>query len=327
MQRIQASTAAAALPATAESGTIGYFTDGDPAVPTPATVVTPEWLNRVQEELCYVIEQAGITLDGSDNTQLHDAILLLTSSGTDVAGGVRNARMSVTAASASATFTADEVVVVTALGGASKKLGSYSQSINLSTTGAGGMDTGSAPASGFVSLYAIYNPSTATASILACSTATSSGTVYAGGNMPSGYTASALIGVWPTNGSGQFKAAYLHGREVWLEITNAYASDSGVPTTLTSLSLSSIVPSNAKAVFGFAGSNSTSNRAQVIIAGSASGIGASHISITQNGSTLFEGYSAAAPFGPTPMITAQTIFFMSSGSGTSTRIDITGYTF
>lgn len=74
MKRIQAPTATGSLPAAAESGTTGYFTQGDPGVPTPATVVTPEWLNRVQEELCETIEGAGLTLDGNDNTQLKQAI-------------------------------------------------------------------------------------------------------------------------------------------------------------------------------------------------------------------------------------------------------------
>lgn len=59
------------------------FTDGNPATGTPATVLPAQWLNVVQEEIAYVIEQASITLDqtGADTTQLHDAILALTESG------------------------------------------------------------------------------------------------------------------------------------------------------------------------------------------------------------------------------------------------------
>ena len=59
------------------------------------------------------------------------------------------------------------------------------------------------PASGFVSVYAIAK-SDGTQSILACNASTSSGSVYSGSNMPSGYTYSALLGTWPTNGSSQF---------------------------------------------------------------------------------------------------------------------------
>lgn len=50
------------------------FTEGDPQTATPATTVTDDWLNAYQEELCYVIEQAGITLNKADNTQLRQAI-------------------------------------------------------------------------------------------------------------------------------------------------------------------------------------------------------------------------------------------------------------
>ncbi len=50
------------------------FTDGDPGLGELATEVTADWLNAVQAELVYVIEQAAITLDKPDNTQLLEAI-------------------------------------------------------------------------------------------------------------------------------------------------------------------------------------------------------------------------------------------------------------
>lgn len=50
------------------------FTAGNPAASIPATVMTPEFANAVQEEICNVIEGAGITLDPEDNTQLDQAI-------------------------------------------------------------------------------------------------------------------------------------------------------------------------------------------------------------------------------------------------------------
>ncbi|MBI1408110.1 MAG: hypothetical protein GC145_18515 [Caulobacter sp.] len=42
--------------------------------PAPATPVTPEWLNDVQENICGVVEAAGIDLDKGDYTQLLEAI-------------------------------------------------------------------------------------------------------------------------------------------------------------------------------------------------------------------------------------------------------------
>lgn len=53
------------------------FTEGDPGVGTPATVMTDDWANAVQEELCNVITGAGIALSKPSNTQLLAAINVL----------------------------------------------------------------------------------------------------------------------------------------------------------------------------------------------------------------------------------------------------------
>ena len=74
MFRIDHSTAAGALPAPGAAGTEGYFTDGDPGGGVAATVVQAWFLNMVQEELRYVVTQAGETPDKADNTQLYTAI-------------------------------------------------------------------------------------------------------------------------------------------------------------------------------------------------------------------------------------------------------------
>lgn len=50
------------------------FTEGNPVTATPATTVTDDWLNAVQEEIAGVIEGAGDTLDKPDNGQLLAAI-------------------------------------------------------------------------------------------------------------------------------------------------------------------------------------------------------------------------------------------------------------
>lgn len=53
------------------------YTDGDPAGGIPATVVDAAALNDMQENICLVIEAAGITLTKGDGTQLAEAILAL----------------------------------------------------------------------------------------------------------------------------------------------------------------------------------------------------------------------------------------------------------
>lgn len=55
----------------------GFFTEGDPNVGTPATVVTASWLNSVQEEVAAVVEGAGIPLAKPSNNQLIAAIKVL----------------------------------------------------------------------------------------------------------------------------------------------------------------------------------------------------------------------------------------------------------
>lgn len=48
----------------------GLFTDGDPSIGQPATVVSDEWLNAIQEEIANIIENDGTLLDKLDSGQL-----------------------------------------------------------------------------------------------------------------------------------------------------------------------------------------------------------------------------------------------------------------
>lgn len=57
------------------------FTEGSPAGGIPATTVAATWLNDLQENVCEVIEGAGITLVKGDSTQLLDAIQQLAGEG------------------------------------------------------------------------------------------------------------------------------------------------------------------------------------------------------------------------------------------------------
>lgn len=57
------------------------FTEGDPALSIPATVVSDEWLNHVQEEVAKPIEEMGIALDKGNEGQLWNALLALAQNG------------------------------------------------------------------------------------------------------------------------------------------------------------------------------------------------------------------------------------------------------
>ena len=66
----------------ADGATVGnLFTEGNPSLSIPATVVGQDWLNDVQEELASLIENEGIALVKGTQDQLADAINLMIQKG------------------------------------------------------------------------------------------------------------------------------------------------------------------------------------------------------------------------------------------------------
>lgn len=57
------------------------YTEGNPALNIPATVVGAEEMNNIQEEIVNVVLAAGLTLDGGDENQLLEAINELIAAG------------------------------------------------------------------------------------------------------------------------------------------------------------------------------------------------------------------------------------------------------
>jgi hypothetical protein len=199
----------------------------------------------------FIVNTTGQTAidDGTTATLLTNLVAAVSAQSEALIGAVRNLSMNVTAASATATLTADEIIVGSALGGLKYTLTSFSKTINLATTGAGGMDTGTAPVSGYVALYAIYNPTTSTAALLATNaTSAAAPNVYGGANMPSGYTASGLASVWGCNGSSLFVPGYQSDRKIQFSRTTVFTltSNNSSPTPITA----GIIPKNAKRVKG-----------------------------------------------------------------------------
>lgn len=196
-----------------------------------------------------------------------------------IIGEFLNLKMSVTAASTSASITADSVVVGSALNGLPYKLTSINKTINLATTGAGGMDVGVAPVSGFVSLYLIYNPITAVSALLACNQTTSSGTVYSGANMPSGYTASALVSAWRTNASSQFQIGEQLNRDIGIVPVSVVSTT--VNQTNSAISVAAIVPTITKTIGGTMACSSTGSAGvDISLASKASTVGAQTVSVS-----------------------------------------------
>ncbi|KVL18716.1 phage tail protein [Burkholderia cepacia] len=235
--------------------------------------------------------------------------------------------MGVPVASASATFTADEVVVETALGGAAFRIANFNKTINLATTGAGGMDIGSAPASGFVALYAIYNPTTQASALLATNaTSSAAPNVYGSANMPSGYSASALVSVWPTNPSGQFVVGLQLDREVGIG-NNTVLSTSTAQASLTSFSAAAALPPNARFCRGDYTISSSSAGAGTngVVCGSSIEVGRVAIGTT---SPTASG-SLTIPFPKIPIVTPQTLYYRAGVSAGTLNfvVNVCAYSF
>lgn len=273
--------------------------------------------------ICVLMECAGGAQQVAPATQSQHAPQMGQVAG--VVGSVRNLAMNVATASASATMTADEIIVETALGGVRYCLPSFNKTINLATTGAGGMDTGSAPASSFVGIYAIYNPSTGTAALLAQSAAgVSLPNVYGGSNMPSGYTASALLAVWPTTSGSLFVVGYQVDRKLSFVSVSALSSITA-QSSYTALSLANIVPKNARTVSGgLNASNVNTTGSQINVSPTATAIGVQIFAAVQSASAgTIQGV-----YRDLPLLTAQTLYYTcstSTGSATYT-ISVCDYT-
>lgn len=327
----------------------GKYTDGSVAGGIAATRLRAAAFNAMQEELAHIVESAGLALDINDMTQVLKAIQKLTLSRlnpfadiksdgaaaistalanlglgtglTGIVGQSRNAAMRITVASSTATWTADELVVETAIGGTQYRLNNLSLSINFATTGAGGMDTGAAPASGFVAIYAIYNPTTKTTASLAVNvTSAKAPEVYGGSNMPSGYTASALIAVCGTNSSGQLLPGLLTDR-TWMTPRTIVLNVTVQNSSWTSMTLAAMVPLNAKRVMGdLAGATNSGNITMGGAGDSTNAIGASWPTYYLIGQCPFD----------VELSSPQTMYYlntMSSGSIILFQVFVKGYVF
>ena len=323
------------------SAVTSFFTEGGNGV--PPTYPGPDWFNIIQSELLAILAAAGISPDKASNVQLLAAMRVLfldaSQNGADiqdkaaflqnlqlresfsgVVGQSRNARMSVTSATQSATFTSDELIVETSTG-QQYRLSAFSKVINIGTTGAGGMDIGLPPTTGFVAIYAIYNPTTATAALLAVNTTTYvAPQIYGGSNMPSGYTASALVSVWWVS-SSQLMPGVQSSKSI--AIADRSALNTTVPaTSLTALSLSSIIPQNAKTVSGYGLVNGTTiaSNNSFALASTSTGLGYKPFGANNSG--------IMGSFDDLQVYETQKIYYLitSTSSISGAAIQITGYT-
>jgi hypothetical protein len=233
----------------------------------------------------------------------------------NIAGPTLRLTANLSAAGTTVAFTADYISVATSLGGGSATLAAFSKSLNVSGTSAGGMDTGSAPTSGFVSIYAIYNPATGSSALLG--TTASQTTIYGGSHMPSGYTMSALVAVWPTNSSADLVVGFQQDRMFYWGAAQTVLTGGNSYPSHSSISLSSFVPVVARSAYmeleassspaggvGYLASTSTSYSLAVVCAVADIGV---------------------AAFGWIPLPVSQTCYYYDNNNTTSTTVYVLGY--
>lgn len=71
----------------AEGAVDGRFHPGNPAIGQQATRIGADWLNDVQESICFAIEQAGIALEKGDPAQLYEALVAIVAGVVGTGGG------------------------------------------------------------------------------------------------------------------------------------------------------------------------------------------------------------------------------------------------
>jgi hypothetical protein len=278
-------------------------------------------MNMLMLELLNVVEAGGETPSKTTYNQVLTAIKSIQQGQlTGVIGTARNLKASCLAAATTITFAADQVVVGTALNGLQYALSSYSQTLNLSGTGAGKMDTGTATAGSWLAIYAIYG--TAGTSILGTlEVSAAAPTIYGGANMPAGYTASALLAVIRISSTtGQLNACLVNGRRVSIGGLLTLQTSS-TTSTATSIALSGAVPKAAVRVSGIIQvvSTSSSQMGMQLSSDGVNNIGVQNVS-ESNSVSATGGYAL-------DILLAQTIYYVNNNSaGTPTfSFYVSGY--
>lgn len=247
---------------------------------------------------------------------------------TGVIGDTRNAKMNIPAASATATFTADELIVGTALGGPQYRIGSFNKTINIAITGAGGMDTG-AITSAYVAIYAIYNPTTGVSALLGFNPAGSvAPNIYAGANMPAGFTASALVSVWLV-ASSLLVAGSQSDRECYPTNQLIIGGTAATTTAAVIVFPTAAFPMNAKTISGYATVTAVALQTAEAWLLARNALNQGYRFAVNASAISAGGIGIATPFSRHPIYTPGTLYYAAFGTTAtsfSLGFNVTGYT-
>jgi hypothetical protein len=244
-----------------------------------------------------------------------------------VVGSYRNLIGSAPGAATTASWTVTELIAETVVGGAAVKGASLALSFNGSTVGAGGMDTGTIPATANLAIYAIYNPTTNVWNTLGQATgAVVPTSVYTGAHMPAGYVHSALIWTGVSNGSSNLRKFYQVGQEIYIGQTSIVNATAATANTYVAVSVSTVVPYGALFVGGSAGSTSTSAASQTTVAADTSGNFSQPI-VVGNSTVALDGFGSSGSFSLLPLTTPQQFAWKSGTNTVNTTITVDRYVF
>lgn len=307
----------------------GEWTNGNVAAGTPPTILDAAWFNTVQRELANVVTGAGMVLAPANDAQVLAALKFFISQGTvGLVGDMRNGKMSIPTASATATFTADEIIVETGLGGSQYRLSSFSKTINLGVTGAGGMDTGTI-SSGYLAIYAIYNPTTGVSALLGFNPAGSvAPNIYAGSNMPTGFTASALVSVWLV-ASSLLVAGSQSDRECYPTNQLIIGGNAATTTAAVIVFPTAAFPMNAKTISGYATVTAVAGQTAEAWLLSRNALNQGYRFAVNASAISVGGIGIATPFSRHPIYTPGTLYYAAFGTTAtsfSLGFNVTGYT-
>lgn len=263
--------------------------------------------------------------DGTTATLLANLKKAVSADSVGATGTLVRAYMPVGVASTTAQFNASEIIASNP-SGLVYRLRNFSQTINLATVGVNGMDTGLAPISGYVGIYAIHNPTTGAVGLLAVdATAAAPSMIYSGGSMPAGYTASALVSIWGTNASRQFVIGQQIGREIVIQAATTF-SFSAVQASLTPFSIAGAVPKGALSCRGdFSLIVNTANAvANLVVTPANFEVGR----VPMNIAIPVVGVAQVIPIPPILIFTDQTLYYRSGVSAGTINgsVSITAYT-
>lgn len=156
---------------------------------------------------------------------------------------------------------ADEIILQDT-GGRSVRVTGVDLTVDITASGANGLDAGSEANSNWYHIWVIYDPSTSTRAGLFSTSATAP-------TMPTGYTYKAYTGAVYNKSNGNFPIIFQNDKKVIQEYT-IYVTD-GHNTTYTQINLSSVIPPTAKQVGGFLMIYGSSGDSMIDISSNSSG--------------------------------------------------------